>query len=199
MTHRKTLRAIPLLTVERKDNAMEYLVDLKTNQPQPLAKVHIAEQLAGIPWTATRVRQHIVNEVAQALYKVFVFTNPSLNPLQRWKHGKWFARWEGDKEGDQTCTLYVCLKVQEQKLKPKKGHNVGWQKLPDDVRDRIQSHIEDTIETFADEDLFWSKPAKKTQHPPSASTQLTTTVHPNRFSILSEADTNTPSSLYEVE
>ena len=151
---RKTLKVIPLPIVERKDNAMDYLADLKTNYPQPIAQVHISEQLAGIPWTATRVKQHIVNEVAQALYKVFVFPNPTANPLQKWKHGKWFTIWEGEKEGDQTCTLYVCIKVQDLKLKTRKGHNVGWQKLPSDIQRRIQDHSEDGIFTLADEDLL---------------------------------------------
>lgn len=178
---------------------MEYLVDLKTNQPQPIAQVHIAEQLAGVPWTETRVRQHIVSEVAQALYKVFVFTNPSLNPLQQWKHGKWFARWTADLEGDHTCTLYVNIKAQEHKLKPRKKVNVGWRNLPDEIRTRVQQHVEDGIESLTgEENLLWHKTAGKTQSSPTT-TRVAATLHPNRFPILSETDTNTTTSLHDVE
>jgi hypothetical protein len=162
---------------------MEYLVDLKANPPQPIVQVHIAELLAGIPWTEARVKQHIVNEVAQALYKAFVFTSPSANPLQRWKQGTWLASWSGEPEGDQTCTLYASIKTQEYKLKPRRGRSYGWNRLPDGFRDKIQAHMTDNIATIEGEPLHWDK--MKTQSPTTASKEVDTT-HPSRFSVLGE-------------
>jgi hypothetical protein len=195
-TNRKTLRVCPIIVTNRKDNGMEYLRDMETNPPQPVAHVHIAELLAGIPWTETRVRQHIVSEVAQALYKAFVFTNPSLNPLQKWRHGKWFVSWEEEAEGDQICTLHVGIQVQENKLKPRKGQQHGWSISPDDLRDRLQAHNTDTIETLEDNLHIWHKTPSK-QHTATTSTQEASIAHPNRFSILRERSTHTPSQLNE--
>ena len=88
---RKTLQVIPFLLTDHNKDSAEYLVDNKTVPHQPLAHVHIAELLAGISWTKTRAKQHVVNEVAQALHKVLIFTNKAPNPLQKWKHGRWFS------------------------------------------------------------------------------------------------------------
>jgi hypothetical protein len=110
-----------------KNGAAEILVNRKMHSQPAIVQVHIAKLFAGIPWIETRVKTHIVNEVAQTLYKVLVFTNPANNPLQKWKQGRWFAIWEGEPEGDYTCTLYVSVYVQENKIKPQKGQNHGWQ------------------------------------------------------------------------
>lgn len=115
---------------------MDYLVNAKTEGNKAIIQVHIAEQLAGVPWTEARARQHVMNEVVQALYKVFVFTNPSANSLQMWKQGKWFARWEMEGEGDHICTLYVQIPAQEHKLKPRKGYVHSWFPIPLEIQHR---------------------------------------------------------------
>lgn len=76
----KTLWVIPFLT-KNQDQA-EYLVD-KSHQPfSNIALVHVAKLLAGIPWTTSRARQHMVNEVSQALHKVLIFNNNLFNPFK---------------------------------------------------------------------------------------------------------------------
>lgn len=139
----------------------------------------------------------MVNEVAQALYKVFVFTNPSSNPLQKWKQGKWFVGWVGDPEGDQVCTFYVSIKVQEHKIKPRKGENYGWSKILDELRQRIQLHTTNTIETLEGDLLLWRNMINKTKPLSTTTTQATTTTHPNRFSVLSEKNSHNYESLNE--
>lgn len=139
---RKTLRVIPIITKAHKDEPLEYLVNTKTAASKAITHVHIGELLAGVPWTESRVRQHVVNEVAHALYKVLVFTNPAANPLQRWKQGRWFADWTCELDGDHTCTLYVSVTAHESKIKPRKGHTFGWHKIPQEIRERIQVTIQ---------------------------------------------------------
>ena len=78
----------------------EYLVDTKTSPPSAIIQVHIAEFLAGIPWTPLRARQHVVNEISQTLHKVLIFNNNLSNPFQKWQHGNWFACWGEDAEGE---------------------------------------------------------------------------------------------------
>lgn len=137
-SQKKTIRVIPILIKEGKDGTTDYLVNLKTAAPRSIAQVHIAELLAGVSWTEARVRQHVVNEVAQTLYKVLVFTNPSSNPLQRWKQGKWFACWEGELD-------------RENKIKPKRGHTCGWFRVPLEIRDRIQLHLAKGLEAITED------------------------------------------------
>lgn len=168
---------------------MDYLVNSKPNAPKHIAQVHIGELLADIPWTEARTRQHIVDEVAQALYRVFVFTNPAANPLQRWKQGKWFAEWTSELDGDHTCTIYVCVKVQESRLKPRKGHTYGWQNVPQNVKERIYLHNTEAVEAVQEEQLNWHEMI----HTVSSSSKTgpeTTTTHQNRFAVLSEETTN---------
>jgi len=157
LSQRKTLRVIPILIRDRPDETRDYLVNTKQAASRSIALVHIAEQLAGIPWIESRARQHIVSEVAQALYKVLVFTNPSANPLQKWKQGKWFANWEGDPEGVYTCTLYVTVLAQENKIKPRKGHAHSWIRLPGDISNRVQLHSSNDIEAIEEDCLSWYK------------------------------------------
>ena len=76
------MRVTPILIKGKKEETWEYLVNNKASTQKSIAQVHIGEQLAGIPWTETRTKKHIVNEVAQALYKVLVFTKSTDNPLQ---------------------------------------------------------------------------------------------------------------------
>jgi hypothetical protein len=59
-TTRKKLRVISFLTKNK--GQAEYLIENSTSRT--ITTVHIAEQLAGVPWTTLKARQHIVNEVA---------------------------------------------------------------------------------------------------------------------------------------
>ena len=152
---RKTLQVIPFLLTDHNRDSAEHLVDYKTTPHQPIAQVHIAELLAGIPWTKARTRQHVVNEVAQALHRVLIFTKQAPNPLQKWKHGCWFSSWEGDSEGEHTCTLYVSVHVQETKIKPRKGQNFGWRRVPTAIWERINLHNPDKIEDSEAERAQW--------------------------------------------
>lgn len=84
---------------------------MKTSPPSAITQVHIAELLAGIPWTPSRARLHVVNEISQALHKVLKFNNSTSNPFQSWQQGLWFAHWTEEVEGEHICTLFVCITV----------------------------------------------------------------------------------------
>ena len=153
---RKTLQVIPLFIKHEGENA-EYLANNKAVQLQPIAQVHVAEILAGIPWTESRARQHVVNEVAQALHKIFVFTNKIVNPFKKWKQGRWFAYWEEEIEGDHTCTLHVTIQVQENKLKPRKGQDLTWRKIHPVLWESIRTHTEESIADGTDHKSHWTQ------------------------------------------
>ena len=186
---RKTLRVIPILIKDTKEEGMEYLVNNKPNAPKHITQVNIGELLAGLPWTETRTRHHVVDEVAQALYKVFVFPNPASNPLQRWKQGKWFAEWTSELEGDHACTLYVCVQVQESKLKPRKGHTHGWHTIPQDIKEQIHLHNTKAIAAIQEERTSWLRMVQMEASSSKPGSEATTT-HQNRFAVLSDENTN---------
>lgn len=78
---RKRLKVIPFIIKSPANK--ELLID-KTHEPSlMLATIHIAEILAGIPWTTERVRKHVVNEISQALRKVLIYNSSSTNPFQQ--------------------------------------------------------------------------------------------------------------------
>lgn len=184
---RKTLQVIPFLLTDSNRESAEYMVDQKCTPHQPIAQVHIAELLAGIPWTETSTRQHVVREVAQALHKVFIFTSKAPNPLQKWKHGCSFAGWEGDSEGEHTCTLYIIVQVQEAKLKPRKGHNFGWRRVPTKIWERVTLHSSDRIEDSEAERTQWQQVVGSTRRSFIKQTPAAG-LSPNRYSVLSEDD-----------
>lgn len=152
---RKTLQAIPVLTKEQLTEHAEYLVDQKTDLHSPVVQVWVAEQLAGIPWTPARARQHVVNEISQALHKVLIFNNNLSNPFQKWDQGRWFGGWTEDSEGEHTCTLFVSVAVLESKVKPRKGHNYKWRPVPVTLREQIIAHTPDTIASTEDRHRQW--------------------------------------------
>lgn len=140
----KMLRVIPFFTKNRHLEQVEYLVDNRGQSFGAIAYVHIAEVLAGIPWTQCRARQHVVNEVSQALHKILIFNNNLSSPFQKWSQGQWYAQWEKGQEGEYICTLYASIDVPEQKVKPRKGNNLGWRKEPADVSlARTRQHSEE--------------------------------------------------------
>ena len=90
-----------------------------------VAHVHIAEVLAGVPWTTDRAKQHVVNEVSQTLHKLLIFNNNLSNPFQTWTQGRWFAQWRQGTDGEHICTLFVSIDVPEQKVKTKERQSDG--------------------------------------------------------------------------
>ena len=190
-SQRKSLRVIPVLIRDKKGESMEYLVNSKAAAPKFIAQVHIAELLAGIPWTEMRVRQHVVNEVAQALYKILVFPNPAANPLQKWRQGKWFANWGGDTEGDQVCTLYVSVLTQENKFKPRKGHAYSWIRVPEIIREQIQSHPSDDIEAITEDRTHWHNLTFTSEATSNRPSPTVGSAHHNRFAALGEDESLT--------
>ena len=186
-SQRKTLQVIPFFITDHNRETAEYLVDNKTSPHQPIAHVHIAELLAGIPWTEARTKQHVVNEVAQALHKVLIFTNKAPNPLQKWKQGCWFSHWEVDTEEEHICTLYVSVQVQDTKIKPRKGQNFGWRKVPTQILEMLTSHNSTRIEDSDNERSHWQQmigTPRRSSNKPTTSTGLPQ----NRFSVLTEDD-----------
>lgn len=166
-------------------------MDNKSVPYQSITQVHIAELLAGIPWTETRTKQHVVSEVAQALFKILVYTHKSASPIQKWKNCTWFSSWEGETEGEQVCTLYAYAPIQESKVKPRKGQQFGWRKIPEKMWDRINLHNSETIVDVTSDRPQWQKMVGS--YPSNTlrkATQTVSSLH-NRFSALSEEETST--------
>lgn len=121
------------------------------NQPfTPITTVHIAEVLAEIPWTIQRARQHIVNEVAQALHKVLIFNNQHNTPFQKWAQGHWHSQWSTSAEWEYICTLYTCIAVPENKVKIRKGRELGWEIIPVPINEILTSPNNEEIHDVED-------------------------------------------------
>jgi hypothetical protein len=152
----------------------EYLVDKKIPPFTTIVQVHVAEVLAGVPWSTTRAKEHIVNETSHALHRVLIFNNNLSNPFQTWNQGSWFASWVEDVEGEHTCTLLVSVAVLESKVKPKKGQNFQWQTVPATIREQIARNSSAMI-TLVDEQQ-WSimigkqQPNSAVKHPHRSAT-----------------------------
>lgn len=127
-----------------------------------------------------------------------MFTNLASNPLQKWKQGKWFACWEGEPEGDFTCTLSVSVAVQENKIKPRKGQAYGWHKLLEEIKDQIQLHSVDTIEAITLYSTHWHRLLFAEATTSTAVSEATST-HPNRFAVLSKENTPQHKTCNEVQ
>ena len=155
LSSRKTLQVVPLLTKHQLTEQAEYLTDTKSLPLSALAQVHIAELLVGVPWTASRARQHVVNEVSHALHKVLIFNNNLSNPFQKWNQGRWFAHWAQDNDGDHICTIFVSIAVTEDKVKPRKGQYFKWQPVPADIQDQITGHTPESIASVDTEFQSW--------------------------------------------
>lgn len=162
---RKTLRVIPFLTKNSFTEQAEYLVDKKIPPFTTIVQVHVDEVLAGVPWSNTRAKEHIVNETSHALHRVLIFNNNLSNPFQKWSQGCWFASWVEDAEGEHTCTLLTSVAVSESKVKPGKGQNFQWQPVPAAIREQIAGKSSEMI-TLVDEQQ-WSNMLGK-RHPNSA-------------------------------
>lgn len=127
--------------------------------------------LAGIPWTQARARQHVVNEVSQALHKLLVFNNNVSNPFQQWTQGQWYAQWRQGSDGESICTLFVSIDAPEQKVKTRKGLHLSWRKEPSEVSTLLMERVTDNIQVVDSEYPHWKKmagrlPEKNTEQAP---------------------------------
>lgn len=178
--HRKRLKVIPFL-INHKE---EYLVDTKAKPSCMITVVQIAELLAGIPWTTNRARQHVVNEVAQALHRILIFNNTTTSPFQKWTQGSWYAQWS-HMEGEHTCTLYVHIIVPEYKIKIRKGRELYWRNIPSSLLP-IPSPQEE-IQDGQEMDMYWhammQTQGQASQPPPTVTT-------PNPYEALNQEEAN---------
>jgi exonuclease III len=101
--------------------------------------------MAGLPWTLQRARQHIVNEVTQALQKFLVFNSQHTTPFHKWTQGRWYSTWSNTSEGEHICTLYISIDVPESKIKIRKGKNFGWHPIPNIIQALLQEHPTEDI------------------------------------------------------
>lgn len=158
LSSRKTLQVIPLLTKDQNTENAEYLVDKRVLPHRTIVQAQVAEQLAGIPWTTKRARQHVVDETSQALHKVLIFNNNLSNPFQNWDQGRWFGSWS-EEQGEYTCTLFANVTVLEPKVKPHKGQNFKWQQVPESIREQVARHTTDGISSIEKEHIHWIRMA----------------------------------------
>jgi hypothetical protein len=180
---RKKLRVIPILT--KNFTHSEYLADNSKHPHSSITTVHIAEVLAGVPWSLKRVKQHIVNETAQALHKVLIFNNQHNTPFQQWDQGLWFSQWDTTGEGEHICTLYASIAAPESKIKIRKGRSIGWRNVPEDVKAILTNTSQaEMIQEVADLQNQWQN---MTGRRTSNLSQSTPTAR-NPFSVLSEED-----------
>ena len=182
-TNPKMLRVIPFLTKNRQTEQSEYLVDTRGHSFGAIAHVHVAEVLAGIPWTQNRARQHVVNEVSQALYKLIVFNNNLSNPFQKWAQGRWYAQWRQGPDGENICTLFVSIDALEQKVKPRKGLHLSWRKEPPEISTLLAERAKDDIQMVDPDFPHWKKMAGRL---PGKSNEQAPPESHNRFASLLE-------------
>ena len=181
-TKSKMLRVIPFLTKNHHTEQTEYLVDIRRQSFSAIAYVHIAESLAGIPWTQIRARQHVVNEVSQVLHKILIFNNNLSNPFQNWTQGRWFVQWGQGVEGEYICTLYVSIDAPEHKIKPRKGLHMGWRREPVEISQILNTPVTDEIQVFESDHTHWQKMAGRLPQS-KANEQFAPESH-NRFATL---------------
>ena len=184
-TNPKMLRVIPFLTKNRNTECIEYLVDKRGKSFSSIAHVHVAEVLAGIPWTQIRARQHVVNEVSQALQKILIFNNNLSNPFQEWNQGRWYAQWGKGEDGEYICTLFVSVDVPKHKVKPRKGVNMGWRREPTEVSIVLTSTTTEEIQVVEPNHTLWKKMAGRL---PMTTTELSAPESHNRFVALLESE-----------
>ena len=177
------MRVIPFIS--KSQTHTEYLVDNCKQSYTPITIVYIAELLAGVPWTATRARQHIVNELSQALHKILIFNNQNNTPIHKWEQSAWYAQWTLTEEGDHVCTLYSNIAVPEQKLKIRKGREFGWRKTPTAIQAILTEPHLDQVQEVEDMAPHWQAMTglRGATHNPT----FTTTAR-NPFEILTEEE-----------
>ena len=184
-TQKRKLRVLPFLTKNYSNT--EYLVDNNKHSYSTITIVHIAEVLAGVPWSLSRARQHIVKETAQALHKVLIFNNQYTTPFQTWDQGRWFSQWEKTADGDHICTLYVSIAAPESKIKIRKGRNIGWKTIPEIIKTTLNSPQSGAIQDVAELKSQWQIMSGK-RDLLYTDQQAPTPTERNPFSVLSEEE-----------
>jgi hypothetical protein len=165
------------------------LVDNIKQQFSTITSVNVAEQLAGVPWSLLRIRQHIVNETAQALHKMLIFNNQHNTPFQQWDQGRWFSHWETTPDEEHVCTLYVSIAAPEAKIRIRKGRKMGWRNIPLSIKTILSSSTTDLIQDVAELRDQWQDMAGGTRDTSNSTRkQPATTPARNPFSILSEEE-----------
>jgi hypothetical protein len=183
-TQKRKLRVIPFIS--KNQNHSEYLVDNCKQVFTPITTVYIAEQLAGVPWTVLRARQHIVDELAHALHKILIFSNQNNTPIYKWEQSTWFAQWTLSAEGDNICTLYANIVVPESKIKIRKGRMLGWRKIPTAIQEVLTNPYTNQVQDVADMSSHWQDmlgqrgSTLNPSHTPTA----------NLFAVLNDEDTS---------
>lgn len=187
-TNHKMLRVIPFLTKNRHLDKAEYLADRRGHSFGAIAHVQISEIFAGIPWTQSRARQHVVDKVSQVLHKILIFNNNLSNPFQKWAQGSWYAQWGPGAEGEYICTLYVSIDVPEQKVKPRKSHSMSWRKKPEEVSIARMLPVTEDIQPIATDLTTWQTMAGRL--PGKKANEQTPPESHNRFATLLEDEAN---------
>ena len=182
-TSKKKLRVLPVLT--KNFSHTEFLTDNSKNPHSAITTAHIAEVLAGVPWTLQRARQHIVNETTQALHKVLIFSNQHNTPFQKWEQGLWFAQWDSTGDGENICTLYVSIAAPEAKIRIRKGRNIGWRNITGSIKEALLQAQAETIQEVADLRKHWQRMKGTKDTNPSGQTTPTAN---NPFAALSDED-----------
>lgn len=188
LSPRKKLRIIPFLT--KNSNHSEYLVDNSKSPHTTIATAHIAETLAGVPWTLVRARQHIVNETTHALHKVLIFNNQNTTPFHKWEQGSWFSQWTLTTDGEHLCTCFVSVAVPESKIKVRKGRDFGWRKIPSLITNVLTAPQTYLIQDAAALGQHWQGMAGKKEKAPARTPPEDTPAAKNPFAVLSEEEEN---------
>ena len=188
-SQRKKLKILPFLT--KNFTHSEFLADNSNDPPSTITVVHIAEILAGVPWSEQRAKQHIVNETAQALHKVLIFNNQHNTPFQKWDQGCWFSQWSMTEEGEHLCTLYVSIAAPENKIRIRKGRNFSWRNVPTNITTLLTSTQTEQIQDVADLSAQWQDMAGQRDTPTNLKAQPATPKGKNPFSILRMEDEST--------
>lgn len=187
-SNKKQLRVIPFLVKSPELN--DFLADSDPSSAKPIAIVHIAELLAGIPWTPLRAKQHVVNEVSLALHKIFIFNNNQTSPFQKWSQGRWHAHWTTSPNGDYTCTLYVTIVVPEHKVKIRKGRTMSWKKIPLTCKELLTSQPAEEVQDITHSWQQWQELIGLAVAPYITSHLNSPAATLNPFPVLSEEETD---------
>lgn len=163
------------------------MVDKSTKPFANITEVNVVEQLADIPWSAQRAKQHVVSEVAQALHKVLLFNNALTSPFQKWSQGRWSANWTVNTLGEHTYTLYVCIAVLEAKVKIRKERDFGWKKILGEIKELLTTIPLDLIHESTTHENQWQEMAGHRELT-FKQTQILETTSPNRFAVLSDEE-----------
>lgn len=96
--------------------------------------------------------------------------------------------WEGELDKDHTRTLYVSMLIQESKVKPRKGKDFGWRKVPQSLQHQVTTHTIDLIVDIEDDRAAWQQMAGVRNKDPNTNLRTTESAKQSRFVALSEEE-----------